>query len=336
MTRLRKLIMLLSTPLPSAVRVWIYRRLGARIGPQGKIKPFAILIADEIEMGSDSYVDPLTLTYNLKCFSLGRRCSVRFGSMVYGHGAGSFRAGDFCTLGLFTMVNCSADVTFGDYCGTGPRCIIYTHGNYLPTLEGYGNQYRDVRLGDYVWLHLDVAVLPGVTIGDHVMVYSRTLVTGDIASGMSLRPDARARQQVPTDRLRFPSTPNYRDHWYRTVWEQLDDYARRYGRDGSVRREGARVRFTLDGRHLDLVDGMRGEGVAGGGSPRETLVTFFGGSAEQHESHRAYNWIDFQSCQYHLPRPHPLLHHVFYYLELSKAHYFYQWPGSRAAARKGA
>jgi len=38
----------------------------------------------------------------------------------------------------------------------------------------------DVRIGDYVWIASDVTVLKGVTIGDHSVIGTRSIVTRDI------------------------------------------------------------------------------------------------------------------------------------------------------------
>ena len=297
-----------------------------------RIYPLAVLIADDIKMDADASVEPLTLVYNLKRFCLGRQSSLRFGAMVFGHGSGSFQAGDFCMIGLFSLINCSANVTMGDYCGTAARCTIYSHGNYLPTYLGYLNQYADVNLGNYVWLHINVVVLPGVTIGDHVMVYSHSLVAQDIQSGTTIRPAVQARQ-VPTERLRLRDTPAFRQHWYKSVWGLLRDYAEKFGENGTVEPVGDRVVFTMNGRRLELLDAQQSE-IPQIRPERNLLLTFRGATPEKKVAFRRFNWIDFESCHYHFPRRHSLHAHIIQYLQMCKAHYFSCWTEETSGSKE--
>ncbi len=322
----KKILMLLSTPLPSGLRVPLYRMLGAKIGKNVHLKPFGLVIADEIEIGRDSYIDPLTMVFNIKKLCLGRAASIRFGSMVYGHGGGSFAMGDFSTLGLFTMVNCTGNFSAGKYFGTGPRCMIYTHGNHLPTLMGYKNQIRDVKAGDFVWLHMNVIVLPGVTMGDHVMVYSHGVVSKDLPDDTTLVPPYKEQIQFKTSRARTPVTPEFEQEWYHHVWDKLEEYVKSFYKDGEVKRNGGSVELRIGNKSIHLFDGAKKETPI---TKDGALVCFLEGNEGIYKAHQDHNWLDFKNSLYHFPRYHPLFKDVLYYLEFYKAQYFFGYESGR-------
>ena len=70
----------------------------------------------------------------------------------------------------------------GDYTMFGPNVTVATAGHPIaPELRGKGLQYNmPVRIGRNCWLGAGVIVLPGVTIGDNVVVGAGSVVTKDL------------------------------------------------------------------------------------------------------------------------------------------------------------
>lgn len=70
----------------------------------------------------------------------------------------------------------------GDATMFGPGVVLATAGHpILPALRGYGYQYNmPVHIGKNCWLGAGVIVLPGVTIGDNVVVGAGSVVTHDL------------------------------------------------------------------------------------------------------------------------------------------------------------
>ena len=79
-----------------------------------------------------------------------------------------------------------AKVTFGDNVFIAPDCGFYTAGH--PTniaARNQGLEYaRPIRVGDNVWIGGGVRVLPGVTIGNNVIIGAGSVVTKDIPDGV--------------------------------------------------------------------------------------------------------------------------------------------------------
>jgi len=70
----------------------------------------------------------------------------------------------------------------GDCTMFGPNVTVATAGHpILPELREKGYQYNSpVRIGRNCWLGAGVVVLPGVTIGDNVVIGAGSVVTKDI------------------------------------------------------------------------------------------------------------------------------------------------------------
>ena len=74
----------------------------------------------------------------------------------------------------------------GDYTMFGPNVTVATAGHPIdPELRRKGYQYNaPVRIGKNCWLGAGVIVLPGVTVGDNVVIGAGSVVTKDIPSNV--------------------------------------------------------------------------------------------------------------------------------------------------------
>ncbi|MDO5144136.1 MAG: DapH/DapD/GlmU-related protein [bacterium] len=91
--------------------------------------------------------------------------------------------------GIGTNAFIDAEVTIGEYVMMGPDVAIYTHNhkhdlNGIPfCLQGY-EERRPVVIGSNVWIGTRCVILPGVHIGDNVVVGAGSVVTKDVPSGV--------------------------------------------------------------------------------------------------------------------------------------------------------
>jgi len=79
-----------------------------------------------------------------------------------------------------------AEVIFGDNVYIGPNCGFYTAGHPLDyRIRNQGLEYaKPIKVGSNVWIGGNVCVMPGVTIGDNVVIAGGSVVTEDIPSGV--------------------------------------------------------------------------------------------------------------------------------------------------------
>ena len=106
-----------------------------------------------------------------------------------------FRAnwgGKHCHFGKMVYANfnltCVDDthIYVGDYTMIGPNVTIASAGHPIqPELRQKGYQYNmPVKIGKNCWLGAGVIILPGVTIGDNVVIGAGSVVTKDLPSNV--------------------------------------------------------------------------------------------------------------------------------------------------------
>lgn len=76
----------------------------------------------------------------------------------------------------------SAKVTFGNNIFIGPNVGIYTPNHSFNRIERAKGQEKSspITIGDDVWIGGNVVVLPGITIGNNVIIGAGSVVTTDI------------------------------------------------------------------------------------------------------------------------------------------------------------
>lgn len=79
-----------------------------------------------------------------------------------------------------------APVTFGHDVFVGPNCGFYTAGHPLDAeRRNRGLEYaRPIRVGNDVWFGGNVAVLPGVSVGDGSVIGAGSVITRDVPPGV--------------------------------------------------------------------------------------------------------------------------------------------------------
>jgi len=75
-------------------------------------------------------------------------------------------------------------LTFGENCLVGPMCIFRTSNHRFESLsipiQLQGHVSGDIYIGNDVWIGSHVVVLPGVSIGNSVVIGANSVVTKDI------------------------------------------------------------------------------------------------------------------------------------------------------------
>lgn len=76
-------------------------------------------------------------------------------------------------------------ITVGSHCQL-TNCKIFTHGGGNVVRSKYPNFdcFGKVIIGDWVYIGTNALIMPGVTIGDNVLVAAGSVVTKSVPSGM--------------------------------------------------------------------------------------------------------------------------------------------------------
>ena len=117
------------------------------------------------EIGENCYIEPPLHT------NMGGH-HVHFGKNIYAN----FN---------LTLVD-DTHIYVGDYTMFGPGVVVATAGHpLLPELRQEGYQYNaPVHIGKNCWIGAGALIMPGITIGDNVVIGAGSVVTRDIPSNM--------------------------------------------------------------------------------------------------------------------------------------------------------
>ena len=101
------------------------------------------------------------------------------------YGYNIFIGDNFYANHNLVILDC-AEVSFGNNVFIGPNCGFYTAGHPVdaPTRNSGLEYAKPIKVGNDVWIGGNVCVMPGVTIGDNVVIGAGSVVTKDIPSGV--------------------------------------------------------------------------------------------------------------------------------------------------------
>lgn len=144
------------------------------------------LIGKEISLGTCSFIGNNNDITGLK---------ISFGEYLYldsnvtiGHGGkmnydSELKMGHHGMLCAYVKLNINYRIEIGDDVGIGEYVDVWTHGSFPPVLQGFPAQFARVKIGSNVWLPAKSTVMPGVVIGDHVVIGANSLINKDLPSG---------------------------------------------------------------------------------------------------------------------------------------------------------
>jgi acetyltransferase-like isoleucine patch superfamily enzyme len=198
MKMIKEILSALCVVLPSFVTCIIYRMLGHRIGRNAAISIFSYVHAEEIEIGNDVEIRPFVFI-RVSQLSVGANSIISIGTQIKGHRSFVTKGNNF--VGVHCVINCEEDVKMGFYSGLGPRCIVYTHGSFLPVTRGYPAKFGMVVLEDYVWVGMAVTILPGTFIESNCIINPGVVLKSRIKSNTLIECSPTAFREMDLRRL---------------------------------------------------------------------------------------------------------------------------------------
>ncbi len=186
--------------LPSFIKKLVYRLKGYKIGENVSLGIGSVIIGKEVEIGKNSSVGFFTIIRANK-IKIGRFVKIgalsaidtelftidddaRINEQVYIGGMktpeSALIMGKRTIIMQASYINPTKPIIIGDDSGIGGHCLLFTHGSWNSVLEGYPVKFAPITIGKKVWLPWRVFVMPGVTIGDGVVVGADSLLNKDI------------------------------------------------------------------------------------------------------------------------------------------------------------
>ncbi|HRK00282.1 MAG TPA: acyltransferase [Ignavibacteria bacterium] len=194
---------MISGILPSFLKIFIYKMMGAEIGKGVRIGFGSVVIGEKIKIGEFSKISMFTYIRGRE-IKIGRYVSIgsqtvidtekieidddaKITEQVFIGGLSSpdslLKMGKRTTIMKMSFINTTKPVVIGDDTGVGGHCLLFTHGSWQNKLEGYPVAFAPISLGKNVWLPWRIFIMPGVSIGDGCTIGADSLVTKDIPAG---------------------------------------------------------------------------------------------------------------------------------------------------------
>ena len=186
--------------LPSFLKKFVYRLKGYKIASDVSLSLGCVIIGKDVEIGKKSNIGFFTIirARNIKIgrfVKIGAMSAIdtesfsidddaRINEQVYIGGTKTPQSA--LTMGKRTIImqasyiNPTMPITIGDDSGIGGHCLLFTHGSWNSILEGYPVKFAPIHIGKKVWLPWRVFVMPGVSIGDGVVVGADSMINKDI------------------------------------------------------------------------------------------------------------------------------------------------------------
>jgi len=186
--------------LPSFLKKIVYRLKGYKIAKGVSISIGAVVIGKHVELGEGVKIGFFTIIRG-SAITINR--FVKIGSMsvidtekifidddarineqVYIGGMktpqSEIRLGKRTIIMQMSYLNPTLPIIIGDDSGIGGHCLMFTHGSWNDHLEGFPVKFAPITLGKKVWLPWRVFIMPGVEIGDNVVIGAESLITSNI------------------------------------------------------------------------------------------------------------------------------------------------------------
>ena len=125
-----------------------------------------------------------------KAIAKGERVILGKGVVIHEHAylslgpMGTLRIGEGTVIGAYFVVSCHELVSIGDRVLMSDRVFItdadHEYGDPSKSVVSQGMKTAPTRIGDDCWIGIGVAILKGVSIGDHCVIGANSVVTQDV------------------------------------------------------------------------------------------------------------------------------------------------------------
>jgi acetyltransferase-like isoleucine patch superfamily enzyme len=190
--------------LPSFLKKVIYKLKGYKIGKNVSFSIGSVIIGNNVTIGDNSSFGLVSVVRG-NIIDIGRFVTIGALSMVdtekiiIGDDSrinenvivggiktpeSMLKLGKRVIIMEYSFINPTKPIILGDDTGIGGHCLLFTHGSWLPQLDGFPVTFAPITMGKKVWLPWRVFIMPGVEIGDEVVIGANSLVSKSLPSNV--------------------------------------------------------------------------------------------------------------------------------------------------------
>ncbi len=188
--------------LPSFIKKWIYILKGYKIGKKTRIGFGSVIVGNAVTIGDGVRIDYFSLIICTTChvernvsigsfvylkvdkISIGFQTVIRENNLFGGMdiGKSELAIGHMSHIHQKCLINTTLPVRIGNFTAIGGGSYLFTHSSWQSVLEGYPCTFEPIEIGNNVWISWNVFILPGVKIGDSVLVSASSVVSKNLPS----------------------------------------------------------------------------------------------------------------------------------------------------------
>lgn len=188
--------------LPSPIKKLYYKIKGYKFGKNVSIGLGSVIIGKQVFIGDNTKIGFMSV---IRASNIHLNRFIKIGSMVFidtekvfidddarinenvivagiKYPDSLFSMGKRTIIMEYSYINPTKPIIIGDDSGIGGHCLLFTHGSWLPQIDGFPVAFAPIRLGKRVWLPWRVFIMPGVNIGDNVVIGANSLVAKSLPS----------------------------------------------------------------------------------------------------------------------------------------------------------
>jgi len=190
--------------LPSFLKKIIYRLKGYKIGSNVSFGIGSVIIGRDVIIGDNSSFGLVSVVRANK-INIGRHVTIgaltmidteqfsidddsRINEKVIVGGIKTpeslLKIGKRAIIMEYSFINPTKPIIIGDDTGIGGHCLLFTHGSWLSQMDGFPVTFAPITLGDRVWLPWRVFIMPGVEVGDEVVIGANSLISKNLPSNV--------------------------------------------------------------------------------------------------------------------------------------------------------
>ena len=232
--------------LPSFLKKFVYRLKGYRIDADVTLQLGCVVIGKEVSIGKKSSIGFFTIIRASKIeikryVKIGAMSAIdtecifidddaRINEQVYIGGTktpqSAIRLGKRTIIMQASYINPTMPITIGDDSGIGGHCLLFTHGSWNSVLEGYPVKFAPIQIGKKVWLPWRVFVMPGVTIGDGVVVGADSMINREVPANCLV---AGSPAKIIRENFPVPLSETEKSKELQLIFSAFMDYLNHYG-----------------------------------------------------------------------------------------------------------
>jgi acetyltransferase-like isoleucine patch superfamily enzyme len=199
--RFMTLLKILITLMPSVIKIWCFRAMGASIA-EGCYIGFSIIDANNLVLGKCVYIGHFNILWRLNNLELESGSRVTLFNWITGGREGSFYLGRNSSLSFGHFLEASSNIRIGNNCIIAGRYSQFiSHGITPYDLD----DRRPIHIGDWCYIGSAARFLPGTGVSDHTFVGMGSVVTKSILENYVLVAGcpARIKKSLPKEAIFF-------------------------------------------------------------------------------------------------------------------------------------